>query len=175
MHLPRPIIVEAVEVELPIDGCGPPGSACVPPVDICAGAATWLQPTCHNQRIFDHKADAKTLQVLNQVSAWLVSAHTLPGGLHFPPPIPCKIIFTIILYKIKCKKGLLHKIHGWVWVKISQRHIMRHAAGYTCLYELSTVKTCADFVPTNWNLHIYWTLDFGIANNTRPLPPHHGQ
>jgi len=93
MHLPRPVIVEATEVELPIDGCGPPGSACVPPVDICAGA------TCHKQGVFDQQADVKTLQVLNQVSAWLISAHTLPGGLHFPPPIHCKIIFTIIIYK----------------------------------------------------------------------------
>ena len=112
MHLPHPVIVEAAEVELPIDGCGPPGSACVPPVDLCAGAAIWLQPTCHNQGVFDHQADAKTLQVLNQVSASLVSAHTLPGVLHFAPQIHCKIIFTIILYKTKCKKGLLHKIHG---------------------------------------------------------------
>jgi hypothetical protein len=45
----------------------------------------------------DHHADVKNPQVLNQASAWLVSAHTLPGGMHFPPPIHCKIITTIVL------------------------------------------------------------------------------
>jgi hypothetical protein len=112
MHLPHPVTVEVAEAELPTDGCGPQGSACGPPVDLCAGAATWLQLTCHNQGVLDHQADEKTLQALNLVSAWLVSAHTLPGGTHFPPPIHCKIRFAIVLYKTKCKKSLLHKFHG---------------------------------------------------------------
>lgn len=92
MHLPHPVTVEVAEAEPPIDGCGPPVSACGPPVDLYAGAAAWLQPACHNQGVLDHQADVKNRQVLNQVSAWLVSAHTLPGGMRFPPPIHCKII-----------------------------------------------------------------------------------
>lgn len=63
IQLPRPATVEVAEAELPIDGCGPPVFACEPLADLCADAATWLQPACHNQEVLNHQADVKTPQV----------------------------------------------------------------------------------------------------------------
>jgi len=101
IYSPHPATVEVAEAEPPVDGYGPLVFACGPPVDLYAGAAVLLQPACHNQGALGHQADVQTPQALSQVSAWLVSAHILPGGMHFPPPIHCKLIHIRVPYLIK--------------------------------------------------------------------------